>query len=131
MIKIYSNLQINVSVTVNKQKYLRRTPFLCILIKVNCNFCFSIRFLLDRDVIAETRKLRVNINDFTIKSIIGKGHFGDVHLATENITNDIYAIKKMPKSSYSHAKEERNIMAMSNSEWIPTLQYAFQVNCLF
>lgn len=85
-------------------------------------------FAVDRDVIAETKKLRVNINDFSVKCLIGKGYFGEVHLAIENVTKDVYAIKKMPKSSFVHAKEERNIMVTSDSEWIPALQYAFQVS---
>lgn len=67
------------------------------------------------------------MNDFTIKKLIGKGFFGEVHLAVENITHDVYAIKKMPKSTFAQSKEERNIMAISRSEWIPSLQYAFQV----
>lgn len=88
---------------------------------------FVCLFAIDRDLITETKKLRVNINDFTLKSLIGKGYFGEVHLAVENVTKDVYAIKKMPKASFMHAKEERNVMVVSDSEWIPTLQYAFQV----
>lgn len=88
--------------------------------------CFN--FGTDRDAIAETKKLRVNLNDFTVKSLIGKGYFGEVHLAVENVTKDVYAIKKMPKASFVHAKEERNILAVSDTEWIPALQYAFQVS---
>lgn len=75
----------------------------------------------------ETKKLRVNINDFRIKDLIGKGHYGEVHLAIENVTKDVYAIKKIPKISYAQSKE-RNIMAISQSDWIPALQYAFQVS---
>lgn len=84
--------------------------------------------VIDREVYTEMKKLRVNINDFTLKTLIGKGYFGDVFLAIENITRDVYAIKKMPKASFIHSKEERNIMVVSNSVWIPSLQYAFQVN---
>lgn len=72
--------------------------------------------------------MRVNINDFTVKCLIGKGYFGEVHLAVENVPRDVWAIKKMPKASFVHAKEERNIMVISDSEWIPALQYAFQVS---
>lgn len=75
--------------------------------------------------------MRVNINDFRVKTLIGKGYFGDVHLATEKTTNDVYAIKKILKSgaiTSSQLKEERDIMAISTSEWITSLQYAFQVN---
>lgn len=87
-------------------------------------------FCLDNAVIKETNNLRVNINDFRVKTLIGKGYFGDVHLATEKTTNDVYAIKKMLKSSAiasSQLKEERDIMAIATSEWITSLQYAFQV----
>lgn len=85
---------------------------------------------LDNAVIKETNNLRVNINDFRVKTLIGKGYFGDVHLATEKTTNDVYAIKKILKSSAvttSQLKEERDIMAFATSEWITSLQYAFQV----
>lgn len=75
----------------------------------------------------ETKKLRFNIDDFQIKDLIAKGHYGEVHLAIENITHDVYAIKKIPKTSYGPSKE-RNIMAISQSDWIPALQYAFQVS---
>lgn len=76
---------------------------------------------------SETKKQRVNINDFEIKDLIGKGFFGEVNLAVENITRDVYAIKKIPKTSFAQSKEERNIMAINRSDWIPKLQYAFQV----
>ncbi|XP_031624942.1 uncharacterized protein LOC116341786 [Contarinia nasturtii] len=81
-----------------------------------------------QNAVSETKKQRVNINDFKIKDLIGKGFFGEVHLAIENITRDVYAIKKIPKSSFAQSKEERNIMAISRSDWIPKLQYAFQDN---
>lgn len=77
----------------------------------------------------ETKKQRVNIDDFNIKDLIGKGFFGEVHLAIEKATHDVYAIKKVPKVSFTQSKVERNIMATSRSDWIPKLQYAFQVSC--
>lgn len=85
--------------------------------------CISV----DQNVLAETRKLRVSIDDFNIKDLIGKGYFGQVNLAVENVTNDVYAIKRIPKVSFAQAKEERNIMAINRSEWLPSLYYAFQV----
>lgn len=81
----------------------------------------------DQNVVAATKKLRVSASDFNIKSLIGKGYFGEVYLVSENITNDVYALKKVPKQSFEQSKEERNILAISRSEWIPKLQYAFQV----
>jgi citron Rho-interacting kinase len=53
---------------------------------------FSILFLLpacllqtffytDRTIINETKSLRVNVEDFQVKSLIGKGYFGDVYVS--------------------------------------------------
>lgn len=86
--------------------------------------------MLDRDVIKEANTMRVNIDDFCIKNLIGKGYFGEVHLAAEKSTEDIYAIKKIRKSmtiTTAQVKEERDIMASKTSDWITSLQYAFQV----
>lgn len=88
---------------------------------------FFLSYVIDQNVVQETKKLRVNIDDFQIKDLIGKGYYGEVHLAIENVTHDVYAIKKIPKISYAQSKE-RNIMAISKSDWIPALQYAFQVS---
>ncbi|XP_022225302.2 citron rho-interacting kinase [Drosophila obscura] len=83
-----------------------------------------------RPIVEETRKLRVNAEDFTIKALIGQGYFGNVHLVVERQTSDIYAMKKIKKSvvTTSQVKEERDIMSARNSEWLINLQYAFQDN---
>ncbi|BFF98809.1 citron rho-interacting kinase [Drosophila madeirensis] len=83
-----------------------------------------------RPIVEETRKLRVNADDFTIKALIGQGYFGNVHLVVERQTSDIYAMKKIKKSvvTTSQVKEERDIMSARNSEWLINLQYAFQDN---
>lgn len=88
-------------------------------------------FPIDQSIVKETKEQRANITDFNIKDLIGKGFFGEVHLAIEKVTSDVYAIKKIPKTSFAQSKEERNIMATSRSDWIPRLQYAFQVSCIF
>lgn len=79
----------------------------------------------------ETRRLRVNISDFSVRTLIGKGYFGNVHLVVERLTGDVYAMKKIKKSvvTTSQVKEERDIMSKRCSDWITNLQYAFQVNC--
>lgn len=86
-------------------------------------------FYLDRPIVEETQQLRANADDFTVKTLIGKGYFGNVHLVIERQTNDVYAMKKIKKSvvTTSQIKEERDIMARRSSEWITNLQYAFQV----
>lgn len=97
---------------------------MCLASNLMCTFHI---FALDQNIVHDTKKLRVNLNDFQIKDLIGKGYYGEVHLAIENVTHDVYAIKKIPKISFAQSKE-RNIMAISRSDWIPALQYAFQVS---
>lgn len=85
-----------------------------------------------KEKIREVKQLRVNITDFEIKNVIGRGHFGEVHLVKERQTGDLYAMKTLRKFdneiSHTSYEEERNIMAFSNSNWLTSLQYAFQDN---
>lgn len=71
----------------------------------------------------------MNISDFSVRTLIGKGYFGNVHLVVERLTGDVYAMKKIKKSvvTTSQVKEERDIMSKRCSDWITNLQYAFQV----
>lgn len=76
-------------------------------------------------------RLRVNVRDFEIKGVIGRGHFGEVHLVQEKQTGDLYALKTIKKVENILQKnvafeEERNIMAKTRSVWLTTLKYAFQ-----
>ncbi|XP_062544159.1 citron rho-interacting kinase [Armigeres subalbatus] len=87
-----------------------------------------------RPIINQTRSIRVNVNDFNIKTLIGKGYFGEVHLVSETSTGEVYAMKKMCKAivTSSQIREERDIMASRQSDWITALQYAFQdQECLY
>lgn len=70
----------------------------------------------------------MNADDFVIKALIGKGYFGNVHLVVERQTSDVYAMKKIKKSMVTTSQVERDIMSRRNSEWLTSLQYAFQVN---
>lgn len=80
----------------------------------------------------DTRQLRVNLSDFEIKKLIGRGHFGEVQLVKEKQTRDVYAMKTLKKSetlkqeSVALYEEERDIMAEATSPWLTKLQYAFQ-----
>ncbi|XP_058832110.1 citron rho-interacting kinase [Topomyia yanbarensis] len=89
-----------------------------------------------RPIIKETRSMRVNVNDFDVKNLIGKGYFGEVHLVYERgqKNGEVYAMKKMCKAmaTSTQIREERDIMASRRSEWITSLQYAFQdQECLY
>ena len=84
-----------------------------------------------RSPVNEIRSMRVNISDFEIKKVIGRGHFGEVHLAREKQTGDVYAMKTLRKSdtlgnNRAYFENERDIMATATSPWITSLQYAFQ-----
>uniref|UniRef100_A0A182PIK0 non-specific serine/threonine protein kinase n=1 Tax=Anopheles epiroticus TaxID=199890 RepID=A0A182PIK0_9DIPT len=81
-----------------------------------------------RPIIQETRERRVNVHDFDVKCLIGKGYFGEVHLVVERHTKQLYAMKKMMKEAVSstQVRAERDIMALKRSDWITALQYAFQ-----
>ncbi|CAL4088080.1 unnamed protein product, partial [Meganyctiphanes norvegica] len=85
-----------------------------------------------RSSIHDLRKLRVNLNDFEQKKVIGKGHFGVVQVVREKATGNVYALKTLKKSetlTQQHVafyEEERDIMAKASSPWITRLQYAFQ-----
>ncbi|XP_066953798.1 citron rho-interacting kinase-like [Macrobrachium rosenbergii] len=85
-----------------------------------------------RGVVTEVKKLRVNLNDFEQKKVIGKGHFGVVQVVREKATGNVFALKILRKSetlSQKHVafyEEERDIMAKATSPWLTHLQYAFQ-----
>ena len=78
------------------------------------------------------KKLRVSINDFDVKGIIRQGHFGEIQVARERGTENVYALKILHKAdvlsqqNVSFYDEERNITARANSQWITQLHYAFQ-----
>ncbi|CAH1979493.1 unnamed protein product [Acanthoscelides obtectus] len=83
-----------------------------------------------RDHIKEIKQLRVNLSDFEIKNVIGRGHYGEVHLVKERQTGDVYAMKAMRKFEndmvHISFEEERDIMVCANSPWLTSLQYSFQ-----
>lgn len=84
-----------------------------------------------RKAMVDLKMLRVNLSDFEVKALIGRGHYGEVYVVREKQTGDVYAMKSIKKSVYARegklmSKEERDIMAYGNSEWLTSLQYSFQ-----
>lgn len=53
-------------------------------------------------------------------------------LVSEAATGEVYAMKKMRKAmvTSTQIREERDIMASRQSDWITSLQYAFQVSAV-
>jgi citron Rho-interacting kinase len=60
--------------------------------------CIVLLFFTDRSIVSELRCMRVNISDFEVKKVIGRGHFGEVQVVREKQTGDVYAMKTLRKS---------------------------------
>ncbi|XP_075746113.1 citron rho-interacting kinase sticky isoform X3 [Rhipicephalus microplus] len=87
-----------------------------------------------RAIVQDLRQLRVSIADFEVKTVIGRGHFGDIRMVKEKATGDIYAMKILRKDEtlsqreVAFFEEERDILARAaqTGPWLTRLQYAFQ-----
>ncbi|CAF1315214.1 unnamed protein product, partial [Didymodactylos carnosus] len=81
---------------------------------------------------SDIKEKRVNLDDFSMLKVIGRGAFGEVHLVRKKTSGQVYAMKTLSKfemlkrSDSAFFWEERNIMAFSNSDWIVRLYFAFQ-----
>ena len=75
---------------------------------------------------------RMSVEDFELLTIIGRGAFGEVRLARERCSGEIYAMKKLRKSEMlrrgqvEHVKAERDLLAALNNEFCVKLYYSFQ-----
>ncbi|KAL6463747.1 hypothetical protein MHYP_G00281380 [Metynnis hypsauchen] len=84
------------------------------------------------DVVAELQQLQPGKRDFEVRGVVGRGRFAEVQVVKERATGDIYAMKVMDKSclrtqdNVAFYEEERAILALSSTPWIPQLQHAFQ-----
>ncbi|XP_033627740.1 citron Rho-interacting kinase-like [Asterias rubens] len=85
-----------------------------------------------KSTIDEVKNLRIGINDFEVKDVIGRGHFGEVQVVREKASGDVYAMKvlhkdgTLSKENMAFFEEERDIMARASNDWLTQLQYAFQ-----
>jgi len=77
----------------------------------------------------------VNLEDFTLMKVVGKGAFGKVMMCRKKAGDDagqIYAVKVLIKSviaakkQVEHTKSERKILMEINHPFIVRLRYAFQ-----
>ena len=75
---------------------------------------------------------------YQVKSVIGRGHFGEVKVVREKCSGEVFALKVLRKDdtlsqpNVSFYEEERDIMATATSPWLTSLQYAFQDDdCLY
>jgi len=54
--------------------------------------------IADAAVIEELKRLRISISDFDLKDVIGRGHFGEIQVAHERGTSNVYALKIIHKA---------------------------------
>uniref|UniRef100_A0A4W6CR15 Citron Rho-interacting kinase n=1 Tax=Lates calcarifer TaxID=8187 RepID=A0A4W6CR15_LATCA len=84
------------------------------------------------EVVSELRALQPGVHDFELRAVVGRGRFAEVQVVREKATGDICALKVMDKTvlhtqeNMVFHEEERKILALNNSPWIPQLLYAFQ-----
>ncbi|KAM9859090.1 citron Rho-interacting kinase [Aulostomus maculatus] len=84
------------------------------------------------EVVAELQALQPGLHDFDVCTMVGHGRFAKVQVAREKATGDVCALKIMEKTVLRTQKnvvfheEERRILALNSSPWIPQLLYAFQ-----
>ncbi|KAI0533018.1 serine/threonine-protein kinase gad8 [Xylaria digitata] len=75
---------------------------------------------------------RLNISDFELLKVIGKGSFGKVMQVRKKDTHRIYALKTIRKakiisrSEVAHTLAERSVLAQINNPFIVPLKFAFQ-----
>ncbi|XP_016892257.1 citron Rho-interacting kinase isoform X4 [Cynoglossus semilaevis] len=99
------------------------------LMKINHVANFVNKFT---EVVTELRALQPGVNDFELCAVVGRGHFAEVRVVREKTTGDVCALKVMDKAVLRNQanvvfhEEERRILALSTSPWIPQLLYAFQ-----
>uniref|UniRef100_A0A8C5E271 non-specific serine/threonine protein kinase n=1 Tax=Gouania willdenowi TaxID=441366 RepID=A0A8C5E271_GOUWI len=105
----------------------------------NCSFAPSSRkkhkssfFHLFSEVITELRALQPGLHDFDLQAVVGRGCFAEVRVVREKATGEVCALKVMNKNmlrtqeNMVFYEEERQILALNSSPWIPQLLYAFQ-----
>nr|XP_055054217.1 citron rho-interacting kinase isoform X5 [Misgurnus anguillicaudatus] len=83
------------------------------------------------EVVAEVQELLPCKKDFDMRGVVGRGRFSEVQVVKERATGDAYAMKIMEKSCLRSQDqvsfdEERSILTLNASPWIPQLQHAFQ-----
>mmetsp|Transcript_25028 Transcript_25028/g.82012 ORF Transcript_25028/g.82012 Transcript_25028/m.82012 type:complete len:540 (-) Transcript_25028:125-1744(-) len=74
----------------------------------------------------------VELSDFDLLKVIGKGSFGKVMLVRKKDTGEVFAMKVLHKTSVlqggqvEHTKAERNILQQVQHPFLVGLRYAFQ-----
>uniref|UniRef100_A0A3Q3BMX6 Citron Rho-interacting kinase n=1 Tax=Kryptolebias marmoratus TaxID=37003 RepID=A0A3Q3BMX6_KRYMA len=83
------------------------------------------------EVVSELQTLQPGLQDFEPWAVVGRGRFAEVQVVRERATGDVCALKVMNKTVLRTQEnvsflEERKILSLNSSPWIPQLLYAFQ-----
>uniref|UniRef100_A0A8C6LMT3 Protein kinase domain-containing protein n=1 Tax=Nothobranchius furzeri TaxID=105023 RepID=A0A8C6LMT3_NOTFU len=84
------------------------------------------------ETVSELRALQPGNQDFEVRAVVGRGRFAEVRVVKEKATGEVFALKVMNKTvlrtqeSGVFHEEERRILSLNSSAWIPQLVYAFQ-----
>ncbi|XP_076006082.1 citron Rho-interacting kinase [Genypterus blacodes] len=84
------------------------------------------------ELISELQALQPGPEDFELRGVVGRGRFGEVQVVKEKATGDVCALKVMEKrllltqDNVLFHEEERRVLALNSSPWIPQLLCAFQ-----
>uniref|UniRef100_A0A671TTW3 Citron Rho-interacting kinase n=1 Tax=Sparus aurata TaxID=8175 RepID=A0A671TTW3_SPAAU len=84
------------------------------------------------EVVSELQDLQPCLNDFEVRAVVGRGHFAEVQVVREKATGNVCALKVMDKTvlrtqeNVVFHEEERRILALNSSPWLPQLLHAFQ-----
>lgn len=76
--------------------------------------------------------MRLQLSDFRILKVIGRGGFGTVNLVERKSDGRLYALKSMRKSDMirhgqiAHVRSERDLLAECRSPWIVPMYSSFQ-----
>lgn len=97
---------------------------------------FSKPLITEKEVKIEepNRQTHVNLSDFKIECLLGKGAFGKVFLVTKKDTGELYAMKCLRKDMIEqrnqkiHTQTERAILGQVNCPFIVQLRFAFQTS---
>lgn len=82
----------------------------------------------------QAKAAKVNLDDFELVRVIGKGSFGKVTLVRKKSDARLYAMKVLGKQNIikrkqvEHTRTERNVLGKLNHPFIVKLHYAFQTD---
>eukprot|EP00595_Chromulina_sp_UTEXLB2642_P002875 CAMPEP_0196763952 /NCGR_PEP_ID=MMETSP1095-20130614/5090_1 /TAXON_ID=96789 ORGANISM="Chromulina nebulosa, Strain UTEXLB2642" /NCGR_SAMPLE_ID=MMETSP1095 /ASSEMBLY_ACC=CAM_ASM_000446 /LENGTH=721 /DNA_ID=CAMNT_0042118303 /DNA_START=526 /DNA_END=2688 /DNA_ORIENTATION=- len=94
--------------------------------------CGNLQDILNDDTSNPDSESKVNLDDFDLLAVLGRGGFGKVMQVRHRLTNEVYAMKILKKTELRRRRQverthtERTILAAVRHPFIVCLHYAFQ-----